>query len=121
MAAQRKNGRGKADRSAASAKPTTQAGISLGLDRALFGNAGTVLAGYISPEQLATELGCHERTLTRWAAARRGPPRCLVGRRILYRREAVASWLERQEKNFDVLDLKGMGGIGAKGRRQARR
>src|ERR1700751_684490 len=52
------------------------------LDPAVFGNAGTVLDGYMTPAQLAIQLGCCEKTLARWHAARRGPPRVTLGRRL---------------------------------------
>jgi predicted DNA-binding transcriptional regulator AlpA len=80
--------------------------------------AATVLEGYLTPTQLAAQLGCCEKTLARWHAARRGPPRVTLGRRLLYRRTAVAEWLQRQEKNFEEFDPQG---IGVSGPRRARR
>jgi hypothetical protein len=80
--------------------------------------AATVLEGYLTPTQLAAQLGCCEKTLARWHAARSGPPRVTIGRRLLYRRVAVADWLQRQEKNFD--DLKSIGS-GATRAHRARR
>ena len=64
----------------------------------------SILAGYLTPEQLAAELGVCERTLTRWHVARVGPPRLTIGRRLLYRRIAVEEWLRRREKCFDEVD-----------------
>jgi hypothetical protein len=115
MPGQRKNGtkRPNGDAAIAATTPT--------LDPAVFGNAGTVLEGYLTPTQLAAQLGCCEKTLARWHAARRGPPRVTMpGRRLLYRRTAVADWLERQEKNFDELDLNGIGSGGTRPRRARR-
>jgi hypothetical protein len=63
--------------------------------------AATVLAEYMTPEQLAGELGLCKRTLDRWHASRTGPPRVTVGRRPLYRREAVVQWLRKRERGFD--------------------
>jgi hypothetical protein len=68
------------------------------LDPASFGFAGTILAGYLTPTQLAAQLGCCEKTLHRWDAARTGPPRTTFGRRTLYRKEAVSAWLVDREK-----------------------
>ena len=62
---------------------------------------GTVLDGYLTPPQLAAQLGICQRTLARWHQDRTGPPRSVVGRRILYRTESVTAWLAKREKNFD--------------------
>lgn len=58
---------------------------------------GTLLQGWISRSELASELGVCEETLRRWADARRGPAFVKAGRKILYRRTAVLDWLEAQE------------------------
>jgi hypothetical protein len=63
--------------------------------------AGTVLAPYLTPEELADQLQICKRTLDRWHAARRGPPRVDIGRRPMYRREAVEQWLIKREQIFD--------------------
>ena len=60
--------------------------------------AGDVLAGFLTPHDLATQLGISQRTLARWHAKRVGPARCAVGKLILYRVEAVRDWLGRQER-----------------------
>ncbi len=52
-----------------------------------------VLAGFLTPDQLAGQLGISLRTLARWHAARRGPPRCAIGRLIRYRVDAVREWM----------------------------
>src|SRR5438270_13268968 len=59
-----------------------------------------LLYEYLTPEQLAAELGVHKRTLDRWHASRVGPPRLTVGRRPLYRRDAVTDWLRSREQSF---------------------
>ena len=74
--------------------------------------AGTVLSDYMTPEELAGELGVCKRTLDRWHASRSGPPRVTVGRRPLYRREAVTQWLRKREE-----DLSERGGHRARNRR----
>jgi hypothetical protein len=78
--------------------------ITPGMARA-FGDlerAGTILADYMTPDQLARELGICKRTLDRWQARRSGPPRVTVGRRPLYRREAVAQWLRKREERSHI-------------------
>jgi len=77
----------------------------------------TLLSDYLTPRQVAAELGICEKTLARWHAARRAPPRVTVGRRLLYRREAVSAWLLKREQDFDELDV----GAGTGGGRRARR
>jgi predicted DNA-binding transcriptional regulator AlpA len=71
--------------------------------------ARTVLSEYMTPEELADELGICRRTLDRWHTSRTGPPRVTVGRRPLYRREAVTEWLRSREQN-----------LSERGRRRAR-
>ena len=77
----------------------------------------TLLSDYLTPRKVAAELGICEKTLARWHAARRAPPRVTVGRRLLYRREAVSAWLLKREQDFDELDV----GAGKGGGRRARR
>jgi hypothetical protein len=60
-----------------------------------------VLNGYLTPPELAAQLGLCQRTLARWHRDRTGPPRSVVGRKILYRTESVTAWLAKREKNFD--------------------
>jgi predicted DNA-binding transcriptional regulator AlpA len=57
-----------------------------------------LLDGYVSREQLAKELGKALRTIDRWERRRIGPPRVVIGRMILYRKEAVREWLLSQEQ-----------------------
>lgn len=42
-------------------------------------------------------VGVSERTLDRWNVLRKGPARITVGRKILYRQEAVLNWLKDNE------------------------
>jgi predicted DNA-binding transcriptional regulator AlpA len=77
----------------------------------------TLLSDYLTPRKVAAELGICEKTLARWHAARRAPPRVTVGRRLLYRREAVSAWLLKREQDFDEPDV----GTGTGGGRRARR
>ena len=48
---------------------------------------------YITAEELSLKLGVSKRTLYKWARLRRGPPITKVGRRALYNRASVTSWL----------------------------
>ncbi len=57
-----------------------------------------LLDGYISREQLAKELGKALRTIDRWETRRIGPPRVVIGRMILYRKETVREWLLSREQ-----------------------
>ncbi len=49
-------------------------------------NGDSVLAEYMSRDELADQLDRCARTLDRWHSLRIGPPRTIIGRRILYRR-----------------------------------
>lgn len=57
-----------------------------------------VLQGFLRREELAKELGCSPRTIDRWQALRKGPPRVYVGRTILYHVESVREWLRSREQ-----------------------
>ena len=61
-------------------------------------NGENVLADYMSRNELAEEIHRNPRTLDRWASLGIGPPRTILGRRTLYRRQAVAEWLRAQEE-----------------------
>jgi predicted DNA-binding transcriptional regulator AlpA len=52
---------------------------------------------YFTVEELSTLLGRSTRTLFRWHARRRGPPRTKIGSLVIYRRAAVESWLQSHE------------------------
>ena len=59
-----------------------------------------ILAGFVTANRLAKELGRSRRTLERWSTLRLGPPRIVVGRMILYKTDSVRQWLESQEKRI---------------------
>jgi predicted DNA-binding transcriptional regulator AlpA len=44
-------------------------------------------------------LGICTRTADRWHTFRTGPPRTRVGRKILYRKSAIAEWLKGKEQD----------------------
>lgn len=56
-----------------------------------------ILAEFFTLEALAAELRRNKRTLDRWDVLGVGPPRTRVGRRVLYRRASVQTWLLEQE------------------------
>ena len=62
------------------------------------GQPSSILAGYLTPRQLAKELGVSQRTLDRWHQFRHGPPRIALGRTRLYRLESVRTWLVQCEQ-----------------------
>ena len=66
-----------------------------------------ILEEFLTPEELATELGRNKRTLDRWDALGIGPPRTRVGRTVLYRRSSVQKWLATQEHQAGVLSADG--------------
>lgn len=59
----------------------------------------TVLDGWMTRRELAEALGVTEDTLGRWHTRRIGPPTVKIGRRALYRREAVREWMVTRERN----------------------
>ena len=56
-----------------------------------------VLEGYLRREELARQFGLSPRTIDRWEALRKGPPRVCIGRTILYKLESVRDWLDSNE------------------------
>ncbi len=58
---------------------------------------GILSEGYLTTPDLAAELGRSTRTLDRWALTGDGPPRTRIGRKTLYRRDAVIAWLRSRE------------------------
>ena len=56
-----------------------------------------LLVGWLNRADLARELTLTVDTLQRWETRRMGPPCVRVGRKVLYRMEAVRDWLREQE------------------------
>ena len=63
-----------------------------------------VLDGFLRREELAQQLGLSPRTIDRWEALRKGPPRVCVGRTILYKIESVREWLQSNERQFSPVN-----------------
>ena len=63
--------------------------------------SGTDYAAFpdlLTRSDLARFLNVSEKTINRWYAERKGPPRVKVGRKVFYRKEAVLEWIARQEE-----------------------
>jgi len=58
----------------------------------------SILAGYLTPKNLAQALGVSERTVARWHRLREGPPRVEIGRKVFYRLESVSAWVASCER-----------------------
>ncbi len=56
------------------------------------------LPDFLSKKELADVLSLTPRTLDRYHAQRVGPARIRVGRRVLYRKDAVLDWLRANEQ-----------------------
>ena len=56
-----------------------------------------LLVGWLDRADLARELTLSVDTLQRWETRRMGPPCVRVGRKVIYRMEAVRDWLREQE------------------------
>lgn len=63
--------------------------------------AGTapILSGWLTRAQVAAEIGLSADTLARWETRRIGPPCVRIGRKVLYRAEAVREWLISLERH----------------------
>jgi predicted DNA-binding transcriptional regulator AlpA len=58
-----------------------------------------ILDDYLSEDEAITALGYkHKRTLWRWRTRGEGPPFVKIGRRVMYRRSSLATWLAGQEQ-----------------------
>ena len=64
--------------------------------------ANELLSDYLTPAACAAELGIAARTLDRWVRLGEAPPQTKVGRRVLYRKQAVATWIRAREQETDI-------------------
>ena len=60
-------------------------------------NENILSKDYFTQEQLLALLNVTQRTLSRWELCGDGPPRTKLGRKALYRKSSVATWLESRE------------------------
>lgn len=56
-----------------------------------------LMQGWLSRQDVAVALGVSTDTLARWETRRDGPPCIRIGRKVLYRTEAVREWLVSRE------------------------
>ncbi len=60
-----------------------------------------ILKDFLTEPELAKELGVCRMTVRRWRSLGEAPQITRIGRRILYRREAVQSWLESRQVDLE--------------------
>ena len=53
-----------------------------------------LLADYLTPDQLAAELGIRPSTLKRWDRLGQAPPKTMIGRFPFYLRSSMVEWLK---------------------------
>jgi hypothetical protein len=59
-----------------------------------------LLDEYLTPAELADELGVCTKTLDRWRVTGSGPPITKIGRKPFYSRAGVLAWLrDREQRN----------------------
>jgi excisionase family DNA binding protein len=58
---------------------------------------GIIATDFFTRESLSKDLGVSVRTIDRWVSLRLAPPRVVIGKLILFRREAVSEWLRSRE------------------------
>lgn len=61
-------------------------------------NPQRLLDEWMTRAELAAALDVAEPTLARWESRKIGPVCIRIGRRVLYRREAVKEWMVAQER-----------------------
>lgn len=62
-------------------------------DSAIHGDTG-ILAGYLSEDELASELGVTRATIRNWKAQGEAPAVTRIGKKIYYSRSDVRDWLQ---------------------------
>ncbi len=63
------------------------------------GDGEDLFAEYFTPDEAARQVGVCRRTLDRWHRYREGPPRTVVGRKVLYRKESLREWVRAHEQS----------------------
>jgi predicted DNA-binding transcriptional regulator AlpA len=57
-----------------------------------------LLANYLTPAELAGELGVSKQTLWTWEVRGIGPPATKLGKRVFYARATVLAWMQSREQ-----------------------
>ena len=65
-------------------------------NKALAGDTGGLLDGYLTEQQLADELDVTIRTLRNWRAVGETPRPTRIGKRLFFARDDCQAWLQRQ-------------------------
>ena len=65
-------------------------------------DTGGILEDFLTEPELAKELGVCRMTVRRWRVLGEAPPVTRIGRRILYRRDAVRTWLESRQIDLET-------------------
>jgi len=60
-----------------------------------------LLAGYLTAQQLADELGVDIRTIWRWRWARKAPPAYKLGGRLMFKKSEVEDWVAQQREGHE--------------------
>lgn len=60
----------------------------------------TILSGYLSQNELATQLGISVSTLERWRSEGKGPPVTKASRKPIYSVSGVQKWLRDREQQM---------------------
>lgn len=61
-------------------------------------NGGPLFADYLTISEMAHEIGVSERTLARWHSLRIGPPRTVIGRKVLFHGPSARAWMAAQQE-----------------------
>ena len=60
---------------------------------------GRIFDDYYDRGEAAAELDVSPRTLDRWHRYREGPPRTVVGRKVLYHKQSLRKWVRSHEQS----------------------
>ena len=60
---------------------------------------GRIFDDYYDRDEAAAELDVSPRTLARWHRYREGPPRTVVGRKVLYHKQSLREWVRAHEQS----------------------